>query len=335
MTEAERFTRRLKALGLSDPAIEAAWPDWWSDVADPSPSAKLDLRFSVARNLGLDPRSLVDEEGLPRFVWKGEARFKHLSGETEVELAAISSFGRALASLLISASNQGQYAVSGATASELRDAILKSQNYVRLVDLLSLSWAAGIPVIHLRVYPASHKRMAAMSVGFEDRSSILLARDSMYPPHIAFYMAHELGHIALGHVRHHTSIVDMDSAQLATATDDPEEAAADQFALELLTGRIDPLVMPASGNYNAPGLADAVLRAAENLRIEPGTLALCFGYSTRNWAVVNSAMKFIYADAKPVWSEVNRLAVSELDLNQVPTDSRSYLSAVMGSPKQS
>jgi len=169
-----------------------------------------------------------------------------------------------------------------------------------------------------------------MSVRLGDRYSVLLAKDSMYPPHIAFYLGHELGHIALGHIEENAAIVDMEADELSTSDSDREEAEADQFALELLTGRTDPRVLPASGTYNAPGLADAALRASSRLRIEPGTVALCFGYSTRNWAVANSAMKFIYASGRPVWSEVNGVAEGQIDLEQIPSDARSYLRAVLG-----
>jgi hypothetical protein len=130
--------------------------------------------------------------------------------------------------------------------------------------------------------------MAAMAVSVADRNAILLAKDSMYPPHIAFYLAHELAHIALGHVAKDTAIVDLESELPAIEATDPEEIEADRFAIELLTGRSDPQVLPVSGAYNAPGLADAALKSGPALRIEPGTLALCFGYSTQNWAVANS-----------------------------------------------
>ena len=328
-SEEGQLKQRLKAIGLSDPAIEAAWPEWWSDAAGPSPSARLELRFSVARKLGLDPRSLVDEDGIPRFVWRDEARFKHLSGESDLERAAISSFGRALGTFLISATTARE-PMAQASAIDLRNVILRSQPFVRLVDLLALCWSAGVPVVHLRIFPSARKRMAAMTVRVADRSAILLAKDSIYPAHIAFYLAHELAHIALGHLAKDTAIVDLETENPVLSTADPEEVEADRFALQLLTGRTDPQVLPAAGSYNAPGLADAVLKAAAAVRIEPGTLALCFGYSTQNWAVANSAMKFIYSAPKPVWAEVNRLAASELDLDQVPSDARSYLSAVLG-----
>ena len=332
MTEAGRLRNRLKAIGLSDPAIQAAWPEWWSDAADPSPSARLELRFSIARKLGLDPQSLLDEEVAPRFVWRDEARFKHLSGESDAERAAITSFGRALGSLLVAATPPSTGTIMQASASGLRKTVLGSQQYVRLLDLLSLSWSIGLPVVYLRVFPAVRKRMAAMAVSVADRNVILLAKDSMYPPHIAFYLAHELAHIALGHITKDTAIVDLESELPASASSDPEEIAADRFALELLTGRSDPQVLPKSGIYNAPGLANAALNSGPALGIEPGTLALCFGYSTQNWAVANSAMKFIYSAPKPVWEEVNRLAARELALDHIPTDARSYVTAVLGAP---
>src|SRR5262245_58890952 len=71
----------LQKLGFSDTAIDAAWPEWWSVDADASASANAELRFSLARKLGLDPRSLIENDE-PRFVWR-EAKYKHLTGENE------------------------------------------------------------------------------------------------------------------------------------------------------------------------------------------------------------------------------------------------------------
>jgi len=319
----------LKQLGLSDAAINAAWPEWWSDSADSSPSARLDLRFSLARKLGLDARSLVDEEGVPRFIWRDEARFKNLSGESDSERAAIASFGRAFGSIIISAAAIGQ-GVLPADAITIRSSILRSRPFVGLLDLMVLCWTAGIPVVHLRIFPLTRKRMVAMSVRVGDRTAILLGKDSLYPAQIAFYLAHEIAHIASGHLSKETAIVDLESDQLGIGGADEEENEADRFALQLLTGHSSPHVLPAFGAYNAPGLADAVLRSATDLHIEPGTLALCFGYSTGNWAVVNSAMQFIYTSAKPVWAEINKLAVRELSIEQIPSDTRPYLNSVLG-----
>jgi len=198
-----------------------------------------------------------------------------------------------------------------------------------LLDLLSVCWSVGIPIIHLRVFPWQQKRMSAMAVSVGERAVILLGKDSSYPAHIAFYVAHELGHIALGHLRS-GSIVDLDSNELADSTADPEEAEADRYALELLTGIPLPTVLSLSGRASARALANAALKSAKKLGVEPGTLALCFGYSTHNWPVANGAMRFIYSSAKPVWREVNAVAAKELSLEDVSDDAQSYLAAVIG-----
>lgn len=111
----------------------------------------------------------------------------------------ISSFGTALSRLLLEATpNPGVF--EPMTAAQLRQLLLNGRPHVGLLELLMASWSMGIPVIHLRVYPLSAKRMSAMSVRVGDRFAILLARDAVYPAPIAFHVAHELGHIFLGHL---------------------------------------------------------------------------------------------------------------------------------------
>jgi len=326
---ASQLRKRLKSVGLSDAAIKAAWPVWWSDAADASTSAQTELRFSLARKLGIEPHSLLEDKKEPRFIWRDEAKFKHLSGEGVLEQSAITSFGTAIGRLLIAAT-PATMAFPQSNASELRGAILRQQQYVRLVDLLSLCWSVGIPVIHLRVFPLRHKRMAAMSVRVDERNAILIGRDSLYPPQVAFHLAHELAHIALGHLTEDPVIVDLESSSLASSGDDPDEIEADRFALELLTGYREPKILSKSKDFNSTQLAHAVLSASPELRIEPGTLALCFGYSTGSWGKTNAAIRLVYSSARPVWSEINRVAAEQLDLDLLPEDSRPFVRATLG-----
>jgi hypothetical protein len=323
--------RRLRKIGLSDPAVAAAWPTWWSDAAEASPSASAELRFSLARKLGLDPRSLLDDNEAPRFVWRDEARFKHIATEDEQELSAISSFGKALAGALIAATPSGS-STPIPTALQLRELLLRTRQFIRLSDLLSVAWSVAIPVIHLRIFPCERKRMAAMAVEMGERDAILLAKDSDYPAQIAFYLAHEIGHIALGHLKGGQVLVDMDST-MGAPRNDQEEVEADRFALELLTGQPNPVVLPGARHYTAWQLARDTLREAPRLHIEPGTLALCFGYSTGDWATALAAMHSIYANPKPVWSEINLVAQKELSLDSVSDDTSSYIAAVLGNPQ--
>jgi hypothetical protein len=332
--------RRLRRVGLSESAIDAAWPIWWSDEADSSSSARAELRYSLARKLGLDPRSLLEDDSEPIFVWRDVARFKHLGRETDQDKAVISSFGAALGGLLISAT-KSEFSIAGRSATDLRQTILQRKPFVGLSDLLSLCWTAGIPAIHLRIFPWRGKRMSAMTVRVNDRNAILLARDSQYPAQIAFYLAHELGHILLDHLGSEGVLVDFEAPSshgsgLQTDNVDPpglpdfEEFTADSFALELLTGESDPKVLPMAHVGNARSLADAVLRSAEGLRIEPGTLALCYGYSTGAWNVAIASLRYIYRSARPVWELINTVALGQLSLEEVHDDLRIYLLSVLG-----
>jgi Zn-dependent peptidase ImmA (M78 family) len=325
---AKKLRRDLRKLGLSGPAISAAWPAWWSDEAELSASARAELRFSLARKLGLDPRSLFNDDS-PRFVWRDETKFKRISSETERELSAISAFGSSIARALVAATAAGP-SIEGLNAERLRNSILAKQTYVRLVDLLGLCWALGIPVIHLRVFPLSAKRMCAMTVRISERYAVLLGKDAEYPAPIAYYLAHEIGHVALGHLKAGAAVVDLQDPLKPTKVADADEIGADAFALELLTGKPEFTVDTKTRRFTAAQLAQTLLETAEGTRVEPGTLALCFGHSTGQWAKANAALRAIYTTSRPVWAEVNQIAARELDWTTMPEDLALFARAVMG-----
>ncbi len=320
--------RVLRNAGYSDPVITAAWPRWWVDDAQSSASAVTELQFALSRNLGFDPRSFFDEDSSPRFVWCDEARFKHLATADPKAQASLTSFGMSIAGLLVAACPPAT-PIAGMTAASLRQSVLANQPFVRLVDLLSLCWTLGHPVIHLRLFPMCAKRMAAMTVRMGNSSAILLGKDAQYPAWIAFYVAHEIGHIALGHLSDGSAIIDMDRVDDPDVAPDEEEYAADRFALELLTGNPDPTILPSSSNFSSRELARSALAAAKELSVEPGTLALCIGHATGDWARASAALPHIYDRPRAVWSEVNRLAVRELRLNVLTEESRAFFMAVI------
>jgi hypothetical protein len=327
---AAQLRARLRGLGLADPAIEAAWPRWWSADAEASASARAELRFGVARRLGLDPGSLLDDAEQPRFLWREEARFKHLSTESEVERAGIASFGRAVATAVAAAAPETTLSVAGSTAQELREQLLAhGRPFVALDDLVALSWGVGVPVVHLRVFPWPQKRMAAMTVRIGNRHFILLGKDALYPAWIAFYLAHELAHIALAHLQGIEAVVDLDREGLEADDHDDEEQGADTWALELLTGRPHPTVDSVDDTRSAAELARVALASGPQLGIEPGTLALLFGHTTSEWAVANASLKRIYATQSPVWRAINAYARQQLHLDEAPSDTADFVSEVL------
>lgn len=321
-----RLKRNLRRAGLGDSAIGAAWPRWWSDAAANSPSARAELRFTLARRLGLAPRSLVDDR--VEFVWRDEARFKHLSGESDVQRAALTSFGIVIGHLLLS-STEHHTPLVDVEPNRIRAELLNNSPFVDLATLLAMCWALGLPVVHLRVFPLVAKRMHAMVVREGDRHAILLGRDASYPAYVAFDVAHEFAHVVLGHVKQASALVEI-SDPLEGGESDDEESSADSFALTLLTGTDQPDIRPDRDQFGARQLATAALKVAPGARIEPGTIALCHAYRSGEWAKASAAMRYIYTEPKPTWREVNGVASTQIDWHALSDDRAEYLRIVMG-----
>lgn len=315
---------RLRKAGISRAAIQAAWPSWWSEDAATTPSGRAELRFALARRLGLEPKPLLGER--VEFVWNDEARFKHLSAGDEAQKAVITSFGVSVGRLLLRATPGTTTDI--VTAEALRNAILAGGPFVDLGALISTCWALGVPAIHLRVFPLEAKSMHAMVVSVGGRFAILLCRDASYPAPVAFTLAHELGHVMLGHLAGAPALVDLEDPALARDGDD-QEKEADRFALMLLTGSPEPDIQTNLDGFNAPTLAAAALEAAHRYAVEPGTLALCLAHRRKVWPIAMSSLSFIYAERKPVWREVNRIADRQLDWDALGDEAADYLRNVM------
>jgi hypothetical protein len=326
MALSERQLRReLREAGIANAAINAVWPEWWSAEAKDSLSATTELTYTVARRLGLSPRALFD--GSPQFLWHDSTKFKNLGTTTDREQAILASFGTAVGRCALSATSPGISPITDARS--VRDAILRQARFVDLPQLLTFCWQTGIPVIQLRVFPLQHKRMQAMTVKVNERFAILLGYESEYYARMAYILAHEIGHIILGHLEHSDSLLDMDDPLTADNLDD-EEVDADRAAFILLTGRDNPEVLASAQSYSASQLAQAAKAAADRERIEPGILALCLGHGTGNWRQTFGSLKIISPGAQPVGNQINELAANQFDWQALSLANRDYLAQVIG-----
>lgn len=323
--EVNSIREELRRTGLTARAIDAAWPEWWSREAESSSSAMTELRFTVARRLGLSPRSLF--EGQPEFAWRDETKFKNLGAVTPEEATILSSFGQPIGTYLVQAVSERSRIPS--ESSVLRQAILESSSRVGLGELLSVCWGIGIPVIQLQLFPLRQKRMQAMAVKVGTRFAILLGRESRYAAQVAYIVAHELGHIASAHLRDSVALLDV-TDPLQIDSSDTEETEADRYALGLLTGNEELRVEPESPRFNAPQLADAVIRRSSVEVVDPGVLALCLSHSTGHWRRGYAALKLMYPDAVTLGPQINALARSQMEWDSLSWDGREYLAKVMG-----
>lgn len=328
----DALRRELRTAGLSSSLVDAAWPVWRADGLPDGPSADAELRFALSRRLGLSPQALLDDR--VEFVWRDTARFKHLTAADEEAQAALNSFGVTIGRALLAGvpAAAGPDGIDGLRPGDVRRSIMAGgRPFVDLAGLVSFCWAVGVPVVHLRVFPLRRKSMHAMVVRVDGRYAVLLGRVASYPAQTAFTLAHELGHAALGHLSGADAIVDLEDPQTSRG-DDGEEAEADRFALEALTGAPEPVITTGLSTYNAPTLADAVLKAAPAAGVEPGTVVLCLAHETREWAKAMSALRFVYGGPVALAEYVNAVADTQLDWDSMTADGADYLRRVLGLP---
>jgi hypothetical protein len=155
-----------------------------------------------------------------------------------------------------------------------------------------------------------------------------MGRDEKYPAPIAFTLAHEIGHIMLGHLANSPAIVDLADPG-GGADGDLQEAEANEFALELLTGSPEPIIQTSKEDFSARTLAASVAEAGPRYKIEPGTLALCTGYQTQNWSAAMGSLGYIYGEERPYWEMINKIASRQLSWDSMSSDSAEYVSNVM------
>jgi hypothetical protein len=269
---------------------------------------------------------LADE---PRFLWRDETRFKNLGATTLHEAAVLGSFSVSVARPAVAATPAGPLLPISVSPASLRAELLKGAATIGLDELLALCWAFSTPVIYLRLFPLAHKRMHAVTANIGGRHAILIGQESRYAARIAYFIAHELGHIALGHVGDSVALLDVDDPLQAGDQRDEEEEAADRFALELLTGSAEPEIESSVDNFNARQLADAAITASVGAQVDPGVLALCLAHRTGHWQQAVGALKLIPPGERDLPSGINALAAHEMRWSSINRDAAAFLTTVM------
>lgn len=327
-TTEEKLRSHLRRDGMTERAIDAIWPKWWSTEAEQSVSARAELHFSLARRLALPPQSLFNDQ--PKFIWRRDAKYKNLGDLGDLESALLASFCVGFGRHLIS-SVRSSFAVGDTaplpSAAQLRDILLRERPVVDLHTLLVFCWGVGIPIVQLSLFPLRNKGLHAVTTRSGDRFAIMIGRITNFRAQACFWIAHEIGHIALGHLGDSCALLDVEDP--LGQSDDEEERAADEYALELLTGAPQPTIDTGSSEYTASQLARAVDAEGTKYAIDPAILALCTAHQDRRWEQAFGALK-ILGDESDVSARLNDLASSQIDLDLLPTDDQEFVLTVMG-----
>ncbi|MCO6418353.1 ImmA/IrrE family metallo-endopeptidase [Siccirubricoccus sp. KC 17139] len=152
----------------------------------------------VARHFGyrLRPGGGFEPAPLP------QALFKVRKATTAREVVAARGFATAVARLVAQAASALPRKVPADPSSlrELAVAVAEGRGWVDFAALVEASWQLGIPVIYLPELPVSGRKPDGLVTFVAGRPVVVLLKNQRLAEWMVFVLAHELGHVALGHL---------------------------------------------------------------------------------------------------------------------------------------
>lgn len=325
---------RLRAIGLTKAQVGALMPSWWDAAAAVSGAGAWEFVLLISRRLGLDAVALAQGEVRPLGA-VSEPRFKHTARVTAEDLGPASRIAAALAKAIVAAMPARAPAHQVSTPTQVREAILSSgATRVDFDSLLAFAWQQGIAVIPLPNLPKGVKKMDAAALRVDGRPVIVIARRNDSKAWLSFILAHELGHLLLGHVPENGSIVEGSIHDTATfeaeSQLDTHEREANAFAHAVLAGdRADAVVRNWSPRATMTQLVDLAMSTAPNLQTAPGQLILRYAFLNQRWVESAMALKFLADDVDAQGALVAKLA-TEIDTGEIGDDLQEFVEQITG-----
>lgn len=276
----QQLLERLKQLGLQPKWVkQVVWPEWWSKELDGVASARYELESILARQLNLSLSSLRSPQSELQLLEAPRARFKQHKGVDLAKVKLARAIGARLGALVAEVSRKSKGEAtdwSQWSALKIREAILSGgAPWVGLEQLLEFCWGHDLPVVHASL-PVGMGKFDGMALCPANNPVILTFCNRKSPAWQAFVVAHELGHHVLGHIGKGGEI--FDSRVREQDEQDEEEAAANLFAVELLTGTEETHVTYRGRWPEAAVMAQQAQEFGGQRQVLPGTLLLnlCF-----------------------------------------------------------
>ena len=331
--------QRLEAVGYKKNYIQkVVLPSWWDDAeADASPTTQMQAILLLSRRLGLPADALIGDGPLVPDVAQSVCYKRHLDAQDEKTAVA--------ASVAVQAARLTARAVSDAVApytplptsvAELRQQMLAAfatrapaesvGGAVTLPQLVEWCWKHGIPVVHLGNLP-THKPQALV-VQTPTRPVIALCENRTSPAWQAFLLAHEMRHIACGHIDESGVLLD---TRLNMETTDAKEKEANGGACELLTGERNACYKIKQA-VSAATVAASARSFGRQKQIDPGVVILnAFYHQPKYHSLFMKALPMVEPNADAV-ALVCRAALNRLDLSRLRDDDAEFLGNLIGVP---
>ena len=319
----DSLMRRLNAVGIPTGFARKVLPPWWDDEVAQSKSGLQQAQMYFARAFNIDLASLAQTRAELRFR-DTQRKFKLSRNVVESDVSVSAHFADAMAKLALLGFKSEQTVVPKNPVN-LRADILTGHPCVSLPALLAWCAGAGIPVLHIDKLPG--KKMTGMVVRDDGRFAIVLSKKGT-PAHLLFHLAHELGHIAHGHLTGDGFVLDEKIG--GTDTGDADEKEADAYAIRLLNGREvrygpGPTTIIRSGAM----LYKAAFVKATQERIDVGHIILNYGNAQNKHPLAAIALQSIPGESDGI-KVVNDAFFKVLNSGDLSEDQFDLLQVAIG-----
>ncbi|CAE6888741.1 Peptidase_M78 domain-containing protein [Pseudomonas marincola] len=326
MTDIQSIYSALREQGLTRQKLSHILPEWLTSDVEATPSGAQQVKLYLARALSLRIRSISETPPRIEFDLPDERRFKRSAKTTDADIEVAVALAQSASRIALSALEKNYVPLP--PASDIRAHLLKQGNrWVGLTQLIEYCWSCGIPILHLAT-PLLGKKMDGIAMSIKGRPSIVLSSKRQYG-YLLFHLAHELGHIALGHLSDNGAIVDDEIKEGNNVGErDLQELEADRFAIELLTGNANTCIK-LQRRVKAPVLARMAIEYGENNQIDPTHVLLNLAHNDRAlYPLCISAIKSI-SDSVSDQSRITSSAGSHL-ISGLSSDNEHLLRSLIG-----
>lgn len=329
------YSRLSDELGLDRPYVrQRILPDWWDDALAENPAAFAEAVGHISRHTGLLLDALLDE-GFPLEFPGTHVRYYKSDRLSYQDVNLAGQLASGLAALVASAVTVPYRPIPN-HYDEIRTQILaEGKPGVSFEALVAWCWKHGIPVVPMVNFPKKQRKMQGL-ISFRAPNPVIVLSDGhRFHSWLLFHLAHEIGHLALGHVGEDTLLMDAEISQVGSESatgygsdgDAENEKAATEFGVGIITGEHSP-IYTSSHHLTAEQVAREATRLGNESRVDPGFIALNYAWQKGFLAVGMGALKHIEGDSSA--QELLRQAtLANLDRERLPEETLNYIVRAM------
>lgn len=324
----------LEAAGYPRDLQRLLLPDWVTPEVLSDDATSAEVATILAKRLGLRPTSLFSQTPHIETLRSRNTKYKRSIPNKSKNLTAATAVAVSVAETIASVCRV-PFSPFPTNAQSFRHAVLTDfpGNWLGLRNLLMYCWAHGVPVVYLAEIGQGIAKMDGMVIQTDGRPVIVLSKNADLWAWQLFVLAHEMAHIALGHVEPDEILIDEELGKESYAMEDPDvdERAADAFAIEVLNGRPDATYRVSDEQANAPTLAKAAFDHGKPQQIDPGHIVLNYAHHSGNWPVGVAAAKILQGNNPAAGVVINEAMWRELDPEAFSDDTLEFLRRATGS----